>query len=78
MKIINSTLRAIVERVTQIEWDGNHLYVFEHLDRKGVPATIWIQNWECEDITNNLTFEERKAIYSALEDYYKSESNSSA
>ena len=76
MKIINSTLRAVVERVTHIQWESTQLYIFEHLNEKGVAAERWIQNWECYDITDNFTYEERKEIYNILEDYYKSKSNS--
>ena len=81
MKIVNSTLRAIVERVTQLEWphEGTpiQIYVFEHLDRKGVPAAQWIQNWNTDDVTLNFTPAERKEIYDVVEDYYRSKANSS-
>ena len=76
MTIIKSTLRAVVERVTQIEWNSSHIYVFEHLDEKGVAAERWIQNWECDDITNQFTRDEKEGIYYTLIEYYKSKANS--
>jgi len=81
MKIIGTELRAVIERVTYlrfpIEGEERSLYVFEHLDRKGVPYKQWIQNWETRDITDDLSYQERKEITDALYDYYKSKSNSS-
>lgn len=75
MKIVNYTLRAIVERVTQLEWhtEGNkiRLYVFEHLGENGTPVKEWIQNWECDDVTQRFTRAERKEIFDVVEDYYK-------
>lgn len=75
MKVLKSTLRAIVERVTQLEWhhqgDKIRLFVFEHLDERGVPAEQWIQNWNCDDVTLNFTRTERDEIYQTLEEYYK-------
>ncbi len=73
-------MRANVERVTHLEWhhEGTpvQIYVFEHLDTKGVPADQWIQNWNTEDVTLNFTPTERKEIYEVVEDYYRSKANS--
>ena len=75
MQIVDTILRAVVERVTEIhgviDGDPTRLYVFEHLDKQGRPVETWIQNWECEDITNNLTWSERKEIFEAVENHYK-------
>lgn len=80
MKIVNSVLRAIIERVTHLEWhhEGEkiQIYVFEHLDEKGVPADQWIQNWYTEDVTLNFTHAERKEIYNVVEEYYRCKANS--
>jgi hypothetical protein len=75
MKIINHTLRAVVERVTEVEWhhegDKIRLYVFEHLGHDSTPAARWIQNWECDDVTDNFSLAEREEIYDVLKAYYK-------
>ena len=80
MKIVNHTLRAVVERVTQLEWhhegDKVRIYVFEHLGLDGTPAKQWVQNWECEDITNQFTRAELKEIYDTLEEHYKCKATS--
>ena len=74
MQIVDTTLRAIVERVTEIhcliDEELTRVYVFEHLDKQSRPAKTWIQNWECDDITNNLTWSERKEIFEAVENHY--------
>lgn len=76
MKIRNSTLRAVVERVTEIVYDQYRLFVFEYLDQKGCPHSVRIQNWECDDVTNQLTREEQKEIEEALYEHYKCKANS--
>lgn len=80
MKIIGTELRAVVERVTYLRFplkgEERSLYVFEHLDRNGVPYKQWIQNWECDDITAILSPAERKEIYDALHEQFKCKANS--
>ena len=80
MKIIKSTLRAIVERVTEMEWHSEgakiRLFIFEHLGQDGTPVAQWIQNWECDDVTDRFKYAERKEIFDALKDYYKNKANS--
>lgn len=76
MKIIKSTLRAVVERVTEIELDSMRLFVFEHLNESGKPCDYWVQNWECDDITQQLDYDEHQHITHILHDYYKSMGNS--
>lgn len=80
MKIVNSTLRAIVERVTELEWlhkgEKLHIYVFERLNEMGAAASQRIQNWRCEDIAHLFNYEERKEITETLYQYYKSNANS--
>jgi hypothetical protein len=80
MKIITSTLRAVIERVTEIEinlyGENNRLYVFENLDERGVACHYWVQNWECDDITDTLDYIDHKEIKNALYEHYKSASNS--
>jgi uncharacterized protein YkuJ len=80
MKIVRSTLRAIIQRITELEVDldgeDKRLYVFEKLDEKGVACDYWVQNWECENITDTLDHDDHKEIKKALYDYYKNESNS--
>lgn len=75
MKIVNTDLRAIVERVTQLEWphEGERLrlYVFDHLGRNGTPAGRRIQNWETDDVTDNFSRTELHEIYEAVDEYYK-------
>ena len=77
MKIVNTVLRAIVERVTQLEWPREHgderfrLYVFDHLGRDGTPADRWIQNWETDDVTDNFSRTELREIYDAVDEHYK-------
>ncbi len=73
MKIHNSTLRAVIERVTELEYDNEMLYVFENLDKQGRPAKFWIQNWECDDITDQFNYNQQSQIAIALRDYYRSE-----
>jgi hypothetical protein len=73
MKIHNSTLRAVVERVTELEFDGQRLFIFENLDKQGRPAKFWIQNWECDDITDQFNYNKISQIAIALRDYYRSE-----
>jgi hypothetical protein len=80
MDIVKSTLRAIVERCTEVEFhykgQRKRLFIFEHLDSKGVPCNFWIQNWECDDITDLFNYSERKEITDALYEHYKCKANS--
>ena len=80
MKIVNSTLRAIIERVTELEWlhkgETLQIYVFEHLDERGVAAKQWIQNWHCDDVSHIFGYEERKKITETLYEFYKSKASS--
>jgi hypothetical protein len=69
MKIINSTIRAIIERVTEIEYYGINLFVFEYIDEKGRPHDMRIQNWECDDISKQFTDEELINIKDLLKEY---------
>ncbi len=75
MKIVTFHLRAVIERVTEIEMGLRRLFVFENLDRDGVCCKYWVQNWECEDITDTLNSSEHKRITDALHEHYKSASN---
>ena len=81
MKIVKFNLRAVVERVTEIEvnmfGENTRLFVFENLDQKGVPCKYWVQNWECDDITDTLNNDNHRTIKNALYEHYKSASNSS-
>jgi hypothetical protein len=80
MNILKSHLRAIVERVTELEFhlkgERKRLFVFEHLDYKGVPCEFWIQNWECDDITDLFNRQEQKEIQDALYEHYRCKANS--
>ena len=76
MKIVSTDLRAIIERVTEIEYDGMRLFVFEYLDSRGVPHSQRIQNWECDDITKQFKYGERCDITKALYEHYRSKANS--
>ena len=80
MKIVNTDLRAIVERVTELEWphEGERLrlYVFDHLGRKGSPVGRRIQNWETDDVTDNFSRTELQEIYDVVDEYHRSKSNS--
>lgn len=77
MKIVKHTLRAVVERVTEIEYEDMRLFVFEDLDEKGCPHNVRIQNWENFDITRKLTRGEREEIANALYEHHRSKANSS-
>ncbi len=80
MKIVNSKLRAVVERVTEIEinlhGEDKRLYVFENLNQDGIACDYWIQNWECDDITDTLDYKDCSKIMSVLHEHYKNNSNS--
>jgi hypothetical protein len=77
MKICNSTLRAIIERVTEIQYGDDRIFVFEYLDQKGCPHDVRIQSWECLDITSRFTREQQKEIEEALYEHYRCKANSS-
>jgi hypothetical protein len=74
MKILHTKLRAIVEKVStievEIEGQITQLYVFEQLGENGKPYGYRIQNWECDDITHTLDWEDRERIMKALEHPY--------
>lgn len=75
MKILNSILRAVVERVTELEWHHKgarlRLWVFEHLGKEGETVDQWIQNWYTDDITDTFDREEQKEIFAAVDSYHK-------
>jgi hypothetical protein len=75
MKIIDSTIRAIIERVTEINYNNMRLFVFEYIDQKGRPHNTRIQNWECDDISKQFTNKEWEDIKYLIEDYYRSKAN---
>lgn len=75
MKIVKSTLRAIIERVTEIQYGDDRIFVFEYLDQKGCPHGVRIQSWECDDITSRFTREQQKEIEEALYEHYKCNAN---
>ena len=76
MKIIDSILRAVVERVTELEvvlyGERKVLYVFENLDKRGVPCKFWVQDWECDDITDTLPTDFVTYLQDSLKEHYKS------
>ena len=71
MKVTKSTLRAVIERVTEIEFDSHRLFVFENLGQDGKPCDYWVQNWECDDITDSLDRDEHEQIKHVLAQHYK-------
>ena len=77
MKVIASDLRAIIERVTEVKvyfesvGIDNRIFVFEHLDRKGEPCKQWIQDWECNDITQGFNQSELIEIFEEVHKYHK-------
>ena len=75
MKVIKSELRAVIERVTEIEvnmfGENKRLWVFENLDRDGNQCHYWVQNWECEDITDLLTNDNHTKINAGLKEHYR-------
>jgi hypothetical protein len=76
MKILETKLRAIVERVSTVEveikGEIRHLYVFEQLGENGNAYGYRIQNWECDNITDTLDQEDKARIMKALgHPYYK-------
>lgn len=79
MKIIDHSLRAVIERVTEIEvllyGVNTRLYVFENLNERGIPCTYWVQNWECDDITNDIPNDTHTMIKNMLKEHYSSQSN---
>lgn len=76
MNIINSTIRAIIERVTEIMYEDMRLFVFEYIDTKGNPHSMRIQNWRCDDISKQFSDEEWNEIRDLLKDYYRCKANS--
>jgi hypothetical protein len=80
MNILKSHLRAVIERCTELEFhhkgQRKRLFVFEHLDSKGVPCDFWIQNWDTDDITHLFDYQEQKEITDALYEHYRSKANS--
>jgi hypothetical protein len=76
MKVIKSELRAVIERVTEVQFDGMRLFVFQKIGRDGKPCDYWVQNWECDEITQQLSYEEHKEITNFLHEHYKQEANS--
>ena len=75
-QIVNSTLRAVIERVTELVYDDLRLFVFEYLDQKGCPHGVRIQNWECDDVTSQFDREELREIEEILYEYYRCKANS--
>jgi len=75
MKIVNTELRAVIERVSTIEFDSQNekkcIVVFEYLDAKGNPNEYKIQNTNNEDITDRFTHQEGKKITDILCKHYK-------
>ena len=75
MKVIKSELRAVIERVTEIEvnmfGEDKRLFVFENLDRDGNQCHYWVQNWECEDITDLLNSDNHTKINTGLKEHYR-------
>lgn len=71
MQIVSTTLRAIIERVTELNWEEERLFVFEQLGKDGKPCAERIQNWECDDITNQFSREEREEIFKAVNNHWK-------
>lgn len=80
MNVLSTDLRAIIERVTEIELElpttkgtvtHRRVYVFEQLGRDGTPCGSRIQNWECDDITNDLSSREREEIFEAVNKHWK-------
>jgi hypothetical protein len=71
MKILQTKLRAIVERVSRIEveikGEIRHLFVFEQIGENGKAYDYRIQNWECDNITHTLDWEDRERIMKALD-----------
>ena len=76
MRILQTKLRAIVERAStievEIEGQIRHLFVFEQIGENGKAYGYRIQNWECDDITHTIDWEDRVRIMKALGyPYYK-------
>ena len=80
MKVLSTDLRAIIERVTELELElpttkgtvtHRRVYVFEQLGRNGKPCGSRIQNWHCDDITNDLSSKERAEIFEAVSNHWK-------
>lgn len=80
MRVLSTDLRAIVERVTELEVElsttggtvtHRRIYVFEQLGRNGKPCGHRIQNWRTDDITDDLSVEEQKEIFEAVENHWK-------
>jgi hypothetical protein len=78
MKILKTKLRAIIERSTEIEWHSKgakiRLFVFEQLGEDGKPCLGRIQNWECDDVTNQFNRGEVTEIFEAVNEYWKTNS----
>ena len=76
MKVIKSKVRAVIERVTEVEFElfgeDKRLYVFENLDEDGKTCDYWFQNWECEDVTQFIDYEDQRNIINAVQHHCKS------
>lgn len=76
MKVIESSLRAVIERVTEIEIDlygtPTRLFVFENLNKQAKTCGYRIQNWECDDITDSFNYDDQRRIMKSLQEHYSS------
>jgi hypothetical protein len=75
MKVIKSKVRAVIERVTEVEFDlfgeDKRLYVFENLDEDGKTCDYWFQNWECKDVTQFINYDDQRSIINAVQHHCK-------
>lgn len=67
-QVNSSSLRAIIERVTELTLDledgeKRTVYVFQTIGSDGRSHGGRIQNWECDDITEEFDYLEQKEIF---------------
>ncbi len=67
-QVNESKIRAIIERVTELTIDlenGNKktVYVFQTIGSDGRSHGGRIQNWECDNITEEFSYQEQEEIF---------------
>lgn len=73
LTVKSSHIRAVIERVTEVtvpEFE-HRMFVFEHLTDDHQVCFRKIQDWGCDDVTQDVPQNIRERIYKSLEEYYK-------
>jgi hypothetical protein len=71
MQIKETTIHAIIERITEITHPVHgRLYVIEHLSKNNESFYRRIQNWQTDDLTVDLSDEDRQAAYDLVANHH--------